>query len=57
MSVVALKPYAPDSGDPGLAGYAEFRKARMPNVDPANFAAELWLPGRPGTDRGAAAVQ
>jgi ABC-type branched-subunit amino acid transport system substrate-binding protein len=40
LSVVALKPYMADSGDPGLTGYAEFMKARMPNVDPANFAAE-----------------
>jgi len=40
MSVVALKPYAADSSDPGLSGYTEFMKARMPNADPANFAAE-----------------
>jgi hypothetical protein len=24
----------------GLAGYAEFMKARIPTVDPANFVAE-----------------
>jgi len=40
MSVVALKPYTADSKDPGLVGYAEFMKARLPNVEPANFAAE-----------------
>ena len=40
MSVVALQPYTADSRDPGIVGYAEFMKARMPNVDPANFAAE-----------------
>ena len=40
MSVVALKPYTADSKDPGLVGYAEFMKARLPNVAPANFAAE-----------------
>jgi ABC-type branched-subunit amino acid transport system substrate-binding protein len=40
LSVVALKPYMADSKDPGLTGYADFMKARMPNVDPANFAAE-----------------
>jgi ABC-type branched-subunit amino acid transport system substrate-binding protein len=40
MSVVALKPFMADSKDPGLAGYAEFMKARLPNVEPANFAAE-----------------
>jgi ABC-type branched-subunit amino acid transport system substrate-binding protein len=40
LSVVALKPYTADSKDPGITGYAEFMKARMPNVDPANFAAE-----------------
>lgn len=40
MSVVALRPYTADSRDPGIVGYAEFMKARMPNVDPANFAAE-----------------
>lgn len=39
MSVVALKPYTPDSTDPGLIAYADFMKARLPNVDPANFAA------------------
>jgi branched-chain amino acid transport system substrate-binding protein len=39
MSVVALKPYVSDSKDPGLIAYAEFMKARLPNVDPANFAA------------------
>jgi len=36
MSVVALKPYAADSSDPGLSGYTEFMKARMPNVDPTS---------------------
>ena len=40
LSVVALKPDMADSKDPGLVGYADFMKARMPNVDPANFAAE-----------------
>ncbi len=40
MSVVALKPFMADSKDPGLVGYAEFMKARLPNVDLANFAAE-----------------
>ena len=40
MSVVALKPYTKDSKDPGLIGYAEFMKARLSNVEPANFAAE-----------------
>jgi hypothetical protein len=40
MSVVALKPFMADSKDPGLTGYAEFMKARLPNVEPANFAAE-----------------
>ncbi len=39
MSVVSLKPYLPDSKDPGLVAYGEFMKARLPNVDPANFAA------------------
>jgi ABC-type branched-subunit amino acid transport system substrate-binding protein len=40
LSVVALKPFMADTADPGLAGYADFMKARLPNVDPANFAAE-----------------
>jgi ABC-type branched-subunit amino acid transport system substrate-binding protein len=39
MSVVSLKPYLADSRDPGLVAYGEFMKARLPNVDPANFAA------------------
>jgi hypothetical protein len=39
MSVVALKPYTADSRDAGLIAYADFMKARLPNVDPANFAA------------------
>jgi branched-chain amino acid transport system substrate-binding protein len=39
MSVVALKPYTADSKDAGLVAYADFMKARLPNVDPANFAA------------------
>ena len=39
MSVVSLKPYMPDSNDPGLVAYADFMKAHVPNVDPANFAA------------------
>jgi hypothetical protein len=39
MSVVSLKPYVPDSRDPGLIAYGDFMKARLPNVDPANFAA------------------
>ncbi|MDB5626940.1 MAG: hypothetical protein JWR73_2742 [Tardiphaga sp.] len=39
MSVVALKPYASDSTDPGLIAYADFMKARLPNVDLGNFAA------------------
>ena len=39
MSVVALKPYVPNSNDPGLLAYADFMKAHLPNVDPANFAA------------------
>ena len=39
MSVVALKPYVPNSNDAGLVAYADFMKARRPNVDPANFAA------------------
>jgi hypothetical protein len=40
LSVVALKPYTADSKDPEIIGYADFMKARLPNVDPANFAAE-----------------
>src|SRR3977135_2295196 len=39
MSVVSLKPYLPDSKDAGLVAYGDFMKARLPNVDPANFAA------------------
>src|SRR4029077_9601068 len=39
MSVGALKPYVPNSNDPGLVAYADFMKAHLPNVDPANFAA------------------
>jgi len=39
MSVVALKPYTPDSKDAGILAYADFMKAHVPNVDPANFAA------------------
>jgi ABC-type branched-subunit amino acid transport system substrate-binding protein len=39
MSVVSLKPYVPDSKDAGLVAYGDFMKARLPNVDPANFAA------------------
>ena len=39
MSVVALKSYAPDSKDAGVVAYGDFMKARLPNVDPANFAA------------------
>jgi ABC-type branched-subunit amino acid transport system substrate-binding protein len=39
MSVVSLKPYLADSKDPGLVAYGDFMKARLPNVDPANFAA------------------
>ena len=39
MSVVSLKPYLADFKDPGLIAYGEFMKARLPNVDPANFAA------------------
>ncbi len=39
MSVVSLKPYLPESKDAGLIAYGDFMKARLPNVDPANFAA------------------
>jgi branched-chain amino acid transport system substrate-binding protein len=39
MSVVALKPYTSDSKDAGLIAYADSMKTRLPNVDPANFAA------------------
>src|SRR5712672_3275873 len=39
MSVGALKPYSADSTDPDMVGYRDFMKARVPNVDPANFAA------------------
>src|SRR5260370_27185579 len=39
MSVVALKPYTPDSKDAGILAYADFMQAHVPNVDPANFAA------------------
>jgi ABC-type branched-subunit amino acid transport system substrate-binding protein len=39
MSVVSLKPYVPNSSDPGLVAYGDFMKAHLPNVDPANFAA------------------
>jgi hypothetical protein len=39
MSVVSLKPYVPNSDDPGLVAYGDFMKAHLPNVDPANFAA------------------
>ena len=34
-----FKPYVPDSKDAGLVAYGDFMKARLPNVDPANFAA------------------
>jgi ABC-type branched-subunit amino acid transport system substrate-binding protein len=40
MSVAALKPYDASSKDPGLIAYADFIKARLPNVDPANGSAE-----------------
>jgi ABC-type branched-subunit amino acid transport system substrate-binding protein len=40
MSVVALQPYTAESTDAGMTGYRDFMKAKMPNVDPANFAAE-----------------
>src|SRR6476620_11140741 len=40
MSVGSLKPYSADSKDPDMVAYREFMKARVPNVDPANFAAE-----------------
>ena len=36
---MALKPYSQDSKDAGIIAYADFMKARLPNVDPANFAA------------------
>lgn len=39
MSVVALKSYASESKDPAILAYAEFMKARLPNVDLGNFAA------------------
>src|SRR6476620_6728973 len=39
MSVVALKSYSQDSKDPGILAYADFMKARLPNVDLGNFAA------------------
>jgi ABC-type branched-subunit amino acid transport system substrate-binding protein len=39
MSVVSLKPYVPNSSDPGLVAYGDFMKAHLANVDPANFAA------------------
>jgi ABC-type branched-subunit amino acid transport system substrate-binding protein len=39
MSVGALKPYSADSKDADLVAYRDFMKARVPNVDPANFAA------------------
>lgn len=39
MSVGSLKPYAADSTDPDMVAYRDFMKARVPNVDPANFAA------------------
>ena len=39
MSVGSLKPYAADSTDPDMVAYREFMKARVPNADPANFAA------------------
>jgi ABC-type branched-subunit amino acid transport system substrate-binding protein len=39
MSVVALKSYAANSTDAGILAYADFMKAHVPNVDPANFAA------------------
>jgi ABC-type branched-subunit amino acid transport system substrate-binding protein len=40
LSVAAIKPYAADSRDPDLTAYADFIKARLPNVDPANGGAE-----------------
>ena len=39
MSVGSLKPYRPDSKDPTWSPTRDFMKARLPNVDPANFAA------------------
>ena len=39
MSVGALKPYTAESKDPDMVACREFMKARVPNVDPANFAA------------------
>src|SRR5882762_10687658 len=39
MSVGSLKPYSADSTDPDMIAYRDFMKARVPNVDPANFAA------------------
>lgn len=39
MSVVALKPYDANSSDAGVVAYANFMKARLPNVEPANSAA------------------
>src|SRR5882757_4036094 len=39
MSVGALKPYSADSTDPDMVAYRDFMKARVANVDPANFAA------------------
>src|SRR6195256_991252 len=39
MSVGSLKPYSAESKDPDMVSYREFMKARVPNVDPANFAA------------------
>jgi ABC-type branched-subunit amino acid transport system substrate-binding protein len=39
MSVGSLKPYDAESTDPDMVAYRNFMKARLPNSDPANFAA------------------
>jgi hypothetical protein len=57
LSVAAIKPYAADSRDPDLTAYADFIKARLPNVDPANGGAEYGYMVRTGADRGPSAVQ
>jgi ABC-type branched-subunit amino acid transport system substrate-binding protein len=40
MSVASIKPYSADTNDAAMTGYTDFMKTRLPNVDPANSAAE-----------------
>ena len=57
MSVVALKPYVPNSNDPGLIAYARFHEGAAAECRSGQLRGRIWLHGRPGAGRGAPAMQ